>query len=91
MQGRVFSAKDTLQNCTIPPGLFLGGVLADCVFEPLMQTASPLQRALSHLFGAGNGAGIALMFFCVGVLGVVISLSRLRKPIYNALISKDQS
>ena len=25
MQGRVFSAKDTLQNCTIPLGLFLGG------------------------------------------------------------------
>ena len=91
MQGRVFSAKDTLQNGTIPLGLFLGGMLADHVFEPLMQTPSPLQRALSRLFGAGNGAGLAVMFFCVGVLGVVISLLRLRKPIYKALISKDQS
>ncbi len=91
MQGRVFSAKDTLQNCTIPLGLFLGGVLADYVFEPLMQTPSSLQRALSLLFGTGKGAGIAVMFFCVGTLGVVISLSRLRKPVYMALISKDQS
>ena len=36
MQGRVFSAKGTLQNCTIPLGLLLGGALADGVFEPMM-------------------------------------------------------
>ena len=85
MQGRVFSAKDTLQNCTIPLGLFLAGVLADHVFEPFMAVYSPVQRILSHLFGTGNGAGIAVMFFCVGSLGVVISLSRINKPIYKDL------
>ena len=85
MQGRVFSAKDTLQNCTIPLGLFLGGVLADNVFEPFMAVDSPMQRILSHLFGTGNGAGMAVMFFCVGILGVTISLSRLNKPIYKDL------
>ena len=52
MQGRVFSAKDTLQNCTIPLGLFLGGVLADYVFEPFMAADSSVQRILSHLFGS---------------------------------------
>ena len=85
MQGRVFSAKDTLQNCTIPLGLFLGGVLADHAFEPFMAGDLPVQGALSQLFGAGNGSGIALMFFCVGILGVAISLSRLRKPVYKDL------
>lgn len=85
MQGRVFSAKDTLQNCTIPLGLFLGGILADRVFEPFMATDSPVQRILSHLFGYGNGAGIAVIFFCVGILGITISLSQLRKPIYKDL------
>ena len=79
MQGRVFSAKDTLQNCTIPFGLFLGGILADRVTEP------PMQKMLSHFFGSGDGSGIAVMFFCVGILGIVISLSRLRKPIYKDL------
>lgn len=85
LQGRVFSAKDTLQNCTIPLGLFLGGILADRAFEPFMAADSPVQRILSHLFGTGNGAGIAFIFFCVGILGVAISLSRLNKPIYKEL------
>ena len=85
MQGRVFSAKDTLQNCTIPLGLFLGGILADHVIEPFMITDSPMQKILSHFFGSGNGSGIAVMFFSVGILGIVISLSRLRKPIYKDL------
>lgn len=85
LQGRVFSARDTLQNCSIPLGLLLGGILADHVLEPFMALDSPLQRFLSHLFGVGNGAGIAVMFFCVGILGVFISLSHLFKPIYRDL------
>ena len=85
MQGRVFSAKDTLQNCTIPLGLFLGGILADHVFEPFMATDSPVQKVLSYLFGSGNGSGIAVIFFCVGILGITISLSQLRKSIYKDL------
>lgn len=85
MQGRVFSTKDTLQNCTIPLGLFLGGVLADYVIEPFMATDSPMQEILSCFFGSGNGSGIAVMFFCVGILGIAISLTRLRKTIYKDL------
>ena len=85
MQGRVFSAKDTLQNCTIPLGLFLGGVLADYVFEPFMTAGSSLQQMLSVFFGNGSGAGISVIFFCVGILGTAISLTRLRKPIYKGL------
>ncbi len=85
MQGRVFSAKDTLQNGTIPLGLFLGGVLADYVFEPFMETPSSLQRILGVFFGTGKGSGIAIMFFCVGILGSVISITRLKKTIYKDL------
>ena len=85
MHGRVFSAKDTLQNCTIPLGLFLGGFVADHVFEPFMAETSPLQRSLSRLFGAGSGSGIAVIFFIVGVLGTAISFTRARKPIYHEL------
>ena len=36
MHGRVFSAHDTLKNCTNPIGLILSGYLADSVFEPFM-------------------------------------------------------
>ncbi len=83
MQGRVFSAKDTVQNCTIPLGLLLGGILADHVFEPFMAKNSNAQQALAAVFGEGLGSGIAVIFFIVGILGTLISLSRLRKPIYH--------
>lgn len=79
LQGRVFSAKDTLQNGTIPLGLLLGGVLADRVFEPLMAGDAPLAQALAPLFGKGPGAGIAVMFFCVGLIGIALSLAQLGK------------
>lgn len=85
LQGRVFSAKDTLQNCTIPLGLLLGGILADYLLEPFMASSSPLQKAASRLFGIGNGAGIAVLFFCVGSLGACLSFSHLFKPIYKEL------
>ena len=85
MQGRVFSAKSTLQNFTIPPALLLGGLLADTVFEPFMTTASPAQQTLSGLFGAGKGSGIGMMFFIAGMAGMLISFTRLRKPVYREL------
>lgn len=85
MQGRVFSARDTIQYSTIPIGLLLGGVLADTVFEPFMAAAGPLQAGLSVLFGAGRGSGIAIMFFMVGVTGFVASLLCLKNPLYRTL------
>ena len=85
MQGRVFSAKSTLQNFTIPPALLLGGLLADTVFEPFMMGKSPAQQALSGLFGTGKGAGIGLMFFIIGIAGMLISFTRLKKPVYREL------
>ena len=85
MQGRVFSAKDTLQNGSIPLGLFLGGILADHVFEPFMAAGSPVQRFLSGIFGQGQGAGIAVIFFLAGLAGVIICLTRLGKTLYRDL------
>ena len=90
MQGRVFSAKSTLQNFTIPPALLLGGLLADTVFEPFMGTDLPAQRVLSGLFGTGKGAGIGLMFFAVGLAGMAVSFTRLRKPGYRELDRKEK-
>ena len=85
MQGRVFSAKGTLQNFTIPIALLLGGLLADTVFEPFMLADSPALRVLSGLAGTGKGSGIGLMFLIVGSAGMLISFTRLRKPVYREL------
>jgi predicted MFS family arabinose efflux permease len=73
MQGRVYSARNTLQFFTIPLGYFLGGVFVDCVFEPLMA----VQRKgslLQLLFGSGKGSGAALFFMVIGFVGVITCL-----------------
>ena len=85
IQGRVFSSKSTLQNFTIPPALLLGSLLADTIFEPFMMTDSPAQQALSGLFGTGKGAGIGMMFLIVGIAGMLISFTRLQKPVCREL------
>ncbi|MBR5258818.1 MAG: hypothetical protein IKV51_07715, partial [Clostridia bacterium] len=78
LQGRVFSAESTLKNCAIPLGLFLGGLLADHVFEPFMMSDSSLQRWLTPLFGKGTGSGLAVQFFIMGVLGIILCLTYLK-------------
>ena len=56
MQGRVYSARNTLQFFTIPLGYIIGGVLVDRVFEPFM-TGMPDNSALALIFGSGKGSG----------------------------------
>lgn len=85
MQGRVFSARDTLQYSTIPLGYFLGGICADHVFEPLMRTASPVQQFLSALVGTGNGSGVAVIFLFSSVIGCAASVLAWRDPRYRPL------
>lgn len=72
MQGRVFSTRDTIQNCTIPVGLYLGGMLADQVFEPAMANSSLIRAVFAPVLGGQKGAGIALLFLLVSVLGFAV-------------------
>ncbi len=87
LQGRVFSTRDTIQYCTIPLGLFLGGYLADNVFEPFMAGSSNLSQLLSHLVGTGKGAGMAVMFLITGVIGLTSSLISLKSASLRSLDS----
>lgn len=73
MQGRVFSCRNTLQFFTIPLGLFLGGVLVDNVFEPLMAMQSE-GSLLTDIFGYAKGSGAAFLFAVIGILGVAVCL-----------------
>lgn len=73
MQGRVYSARNTLQFFTIPIGYFLGGLLVDKVFEPFMAGLSK-ENILAEIFGEAKGSGAALLFFVIGVLGVAVCL-----------------
>lgn len=78
--GRVYSTRDTIQNGTIPLGLFLGGWLVDRILEPITAKGTILQP----LFGNGQGMGIALLFLLVSVIGLVLSAVCLAKRIDHA-------
>jgi Na+/melibiose symporter-like transporter len=73
MQGRVYSARNTLQFFTIPLGYLCGGFLVDNVFEPFM-AAQPLNSLWVTLFGAGKGSGAALLFLVIGLFGALSCL-----------------
>lgn len=71
MQGRVYACRNTLQFFTIPVGYLLGGFLVDHVFEPLMAAQSANALPL-QLFGTGKGSGAAMLFFIIGLVGVLV-------------------
>ena len=73
IQGRVFSVRNSLQFFTIPLGYFCGGILTDKVFEPLMASL-PSGNFLIRIFGESKGSGAALLFFVIGVIGVISCL-----------------
>ncbi len=85
LQGRVFSTRDTLQYSTIPLGLFLGGYLADNVFEPFMGLDTGLAHFFSGLVGTGSGSGIAVMFLFTGVIGLISCLIAYQNESYRVL------
>lgn len=71
MQGRVFACRNALQFFTIPVGFFLGGILVDELFEPLLAKTGA-RGILPLLFGTGKGSGAAFLFFCIGITGVAV-------------------
>jgi MFS family permease len=71
IQGRVFSARNTMQYLTIPIGYLFGGFVADKVLTPFMSKPSHIQSLLQILVGEGKGSGIALIYLGIAVLGGV--------------------
>lgn len=82
MQGRVFSVRNSFQFFTIPLGYFLGGLLVDRVFEPIMAVQRE-ESILVALFGSGKGSGAAFLFAVLWFAGIgVCMIFRLDKHIW---------
>lgn len=73
MQGRVYSVRNSLQFFTIPVGYFLGGILVDFVFEPMM-SHQDTNRFFVTLFGEGKGSGAAFLFLILAFAGIAVCL-----------------
>ena len=84
IQGRVFACRNSLQFFTIPLGYFLGGLLVDTVFEPLMMSRGA-DGVLAAVFGTGKGSGAALCFALQAVSGVLVCLYFMRNRHIRAM------
>lgn len=73
IQGRVFAARNSFQFFTIPVGYFLGGLLVDRVFEPVMAVQGA-GSILVKLFGAGKGSGAAFLFALLWLAGIGVCM-----------------
>jgi DHA3 family macrolide efflux protein-like MFS transporter len=73
LQGRVFASISQITALLRPAAYLIAGPLADRVFEPARER--PLWRSVAWLVGAGQGAGIGLMFVTAGTLALFLGLA----------------
>lgn len=73
VQGRVFAARQFIENFALPVGMLTAGPLADHVFEPQMAAGQPLASAFGWLVETGRGGGMGLLCVLVGALGVLVA------------------
>jgi MFS family permease len=71
VQGRVFSCRRSMSNVSMIIGIFLGGFLADKIFEPFLMNN---ETFLAKIFGSEKGSGMGLMFTITGIIGIIINV-----------------
>jgi MFS transporter, DHA3 family, macrolide efflux protein len=74
VQGRVLAAAHTIGSIVGALASLIAGVLADRVFEPLMNSGNSIASALAPLFGTSKGSGIALLVTISAIAMVSIGI-----------------
>ena len=69
-----FATRRLIAWLVMPLSWLAAGPLADLVFEPAMMPEGNLADLFGRLVGTGPGAGMSLMFVCVGLLGALVGL-----------------
>lgn len=67
VQGRVWGFISLLSQTGTVLAYALSGVLADCVFEPLLSDNGVLSDSIGALIGTGTGRGIGFMLILSGI------------------------
>ena len=88
-QGRVFGFAQSVETAAAPLTAFLIGPIAQFIFIPFMTTGKGV-NLIGDWFGIGIGRGIALVFICAGVLGLIVTLSVMRTRPYKLLTQRYQ-
>lgn len=74
VQGRVWGLISLLTQTGCVIAYATCGILADHVFEPMMQENGALADSIGKVIGIGEGRGIGLMLIIAGVLMVAVAL-----------------
>lgn len=80
VQGRFFAATDILGMVVSGGTRILGATLADQYLVPAMRPDGSLAGSLGWLFGTGEGAGFAVLYFVTSVLMILIGLGAFFVP-----------
>lgn len=84
-QGRVFGFAQSIEQAASPITAFLIAPIAQFVFIPFMQPGGAGANAIGSWFGTGTGRGIALVFICTAVIGLIVTLLALASKQYRQL------
>jgi len=81
VQGKVFAARRVIAAISSPLAMIIGGLMADYIFEPAMQSDGALAPVFGGLVGTGDGAGMGLMFVFIGISTALIGIVSYSMPI----------
>jgi hypothetical protein len=91
VQGRVFSIREMIQVASQPVGYLLGGLMADRLFEPALQSPGWFSMLVGGLVGSGPGAGMSSMFLFTAVCGGLLGFLGLLLPSIRQLDEPESS
>jgi MFS transporter, DHA3 family, macrolide efflux protein len=80
VQGRVFAARQFVEDLSIPIATLIAGPLIEDVFTPWMEPGQPGAALFGGMVGTGQAGGIGLMFVLIGVLGTVMAAAAFMMP-----------
>lgn len=81
IQGKVFAARRLIASLSSPLAIITGGLLADYIFEPAMQSGGIWAGVFGNIVGTGAGAGMGLMFFTVGIASAFVGIISYSIPV----------
>jgi DHA3 family macrolide efflux protein-like MFS transporter len=79
-QGRVFAARQFVEDLTVPLGTVIAGPLVDQVLGPWMRPGENGADIFGGVVGTGQAGAIGLVFLTVGILGVAVAVAGFLMP-----------
>ena len=80
VQGRVFAARDLVNDTAEGAAMLLAGILSDNLLEPAMQSPGMLQSMFAPIFGTGAGAGMVLLYVGSAIAMLLVGIFGFRMP-----------